>query len=524
MNTTGETLPPPKATSREWIGLAVLALPTLLLSLDLSVLYLALPQLSADLRPSSTQTLWILDSYGFMIAGFLVTMGTLGDRIGRRKLLLIGAAAFGVASLAAAYATSPEMLIAARVLLGVAGATQMPSLLALIGNMFKDAKQRSFAIATWMSCFMGGMAVGPVIGGFLLENFWWGSVFLIGVPVMVVLLVAGPFLLPEYKDGSAGRVDLISVALSLLAILPFIYGLKEIAKTGVQVSHVAAIAVGLAFGAVFVRRQRRLKDPLLDLRLFGNRTFTAALTSMSLGAGIMGGVMFLFNQYLQMVAGLSPLEAGLWMVPPSVFMITITQITPAIARAMRRDHLIATGFALAAVGIFILAQVEADSGPLMLVAGMTVTAMGMAPLGMVCTDIVIGSVPPEKAGSASSMSETSAEFGIAMGVAVFGSLATAVYRGGIDIPEGTPDAAAAAARESLPGAAEAAKDLPGQLGAGLLDTAREAFTSGLGVVATVGAIVMVGLAALGLVMFRERKTTPEPTAEQQDRETELVNA
>ncbi len=215
------------AGRREWIGLAVLALPTLLASLDMSVLFLALPHLSADLGANSSQQLWILDIYGFMLAGFLVTMGTLGDRIGRRRLLMFGATAFGLASIVAAWSTSAEMLILARAALGIAGATLMPSTLALIRNMFHDARQRGVAIAVWMSCFMVGTAIGPLIGGVMLSMFWWGSVFLLAVPVMVILLVAAPTLLPEYRDAAAGRVDLTSVVLSLAAILPVIYGLKE---------------------------------------------------------------------------------------------------------------------------------------------------------------------------------------------------------------------------------------------------------------------------------------------------------
>jgi DHA2 family multidrug resistance protein-like MFS transporter len=270
----------PRAGRREWIGLAVLALPILLLSLDLSVLYLALPHLSADLGASSTQQLWIVDIYGFMIAGLLVTMGTLGDRIGRRKLLLIGASAFGGPSVAAAFSTSAEMLIATRALLGIAGATLMPSTLALISNMFTDPGQRATAIGVWASCFAAGAAIGPIIGGVLLVFLWWGSVFLLGVPVMLLLLVTAPLLLPEYRDTHAGRLDLTSVALSLAAILPVIYGLKELAKDGIETLPIVAMVAGAAFGIVFVLRQRRLTSPLLDLRLFGSRSFSAALGIM----------------------------------------------------------------------------------------------------------------------------------------------------------------------------------------------------------------------------------------------------
>src|SRR5690242_6635957 len=231
MSTPTETAPE-RATRREWTGLAVLALPTLLLSLDVSVLYLALPKLSASLGADSTQQLWILDIYSFMLAGFLVTMGTLGDRIGRRRLLLIGGTAFGAASVLAAYSTSPGMLIATRAVLGVAGATLAPSTMALIRNMFRDPRQMGVAIGVWFSCFMGGMALGPLVGGLLLDHFWWGSAFLLGVPVMLLLVAVGPWLLPEYRDENAGKLDLVSVALSLAAILPVIYGLKALARDG----------------------------------------------------------------------------------------------------------------------------------------------------------------------------------------------------------------------------------------------------------------------------------------------------
>ncbi|HZA25693.1 MAG TPA: MFS transporter, partial [Dehalococcoidia bacterium] len=196
----------PRATRREWIGLGVLAIACVLYAMDLTVLHLAVPSLSADLQPSSVQLLWIIDVYGFLVGGSLITMGTLGDRIGRRKLLLIGAAAFGVASVMAAFSTSAEMLIAARALMGVAGATLAPSTLSLIFSMFRDPRQRSVAIGVWISGFSAGAAIGPVVGGVLLEFFWWGSVFLLALPVMALLLALGPRVLPEFRDPQAGRL------------------------------------------------------------------------------------------------------------------------------------------------------------------------------------------------------------------------------------------------------------------------------------------------------------------------------
>jgi MFS transporter, DHA2 family, multidrug resistance protein len=297
---------PPRAGRREWIGLAVLALPTLLVSLDLFVMLLAVPHLSADLGASSTQQLWILDIYGFMVAGFLITMGTVGDRIGRRRLLLVGAAAFGLASVLAAWSTSPQMLIASRALLGIAGATLTPSTLSLITNLFRDPRQRASAVAVWAGCFVVGAIIGPIVGGLLLEQFWWGSVFLLGVPAMVLLLLTGPVLLPEYRNPQADRLDRASVALSLGVILPVIFGLKELARGGWQPLSMVAVVVGVVVGVAFVRRQRALADPLLDLGLFANRAFSVTLGSMLAYSMLSGGTMVWVAQQLQLVVGLSP--------------------------------------------------------------------------------------------------------------------------------------------------------------------------------------------------------------------------
>ena len=494
--------PTRRAGRREWIGLAVLALPTLLLALDMSVLYLALPHLAADLQPSSTQLLWTMDIYGFMIAGFLITMGTLGDRIGRRRLLLIGAAAFGAASVLAAYSSSAEMLIAARTMLGIAGATLMPSTLALISNMFADPRQRATAIAVWMSCFMGGTAIGPVVGGVLLELFWWGSVFLLGVPVMVLLLAVAPALLPEYRDEAAGRLDLVSVALSLGAILPIIFGLKELAKDGVAATPLGAIVIGAAVGVIFIRRQLRLRDPLLDLGLFRNRTFSAALGVMLAGAVAMGGMFLFIAQYLQLVAGLSPLRAGLWLVPPAVGMIAGTMLGPPLAQSIGRWRVIGGGMGITAIAFVMLAQVDAASGPLPVVIAMVIATFGLGPGAALVTDIVVGSAPPERAGSAASMSETSGEFGIAMGVALLGSLGTAVYRGRVTVPADVPAEAGIAIRDTLAGAVAVAAELPETLAAQFLGPAREAFTAGFNLVAIVGAVVMVVFTVLSLLVAR----------------------
>jgi MFS transporter, DHA2 family, multidrug resistance protein len=509
---------PGRAGRREWIGLAVLALPTLLVSIDVFVMLLALPHLSEALGAGSAQTLWIMDIYGFMIAGFLVTMGTLGDRIGRRRLLLIGAAAFGAASVMAAYSTTPEMLIAARAVLGVAGATLAPSTMALISNMFRDPRQRATAIGVWLVCFMSGAAIGPLAGGVMLEHFWWGSVFLLGVPAMVLLLVVGPVLLPEYRAPGAGRLDLTRVVLSLAAILPIIYGLKELAKDGWRTGAAAAVVAGCAVGVVFARRQRRLADPLLDLRLFRNASFSAALGGM-LACTLLGGAIMVFiTQYFQLVRGLSPLHAGLWMLPTVAAMTVSCQAAPLLARRIRPAVLIGVGLAISVTGLMVIARADATSGLPAVVTGFALINLGCGPLVVLGTDLVVGSAPPEKAGSAAALNETAGEFGFAFGIAALGSLGTAVYRAQFadHAPSGVPADAVRAAHDSLTAAVGAAQHLPARAAGALLAPAQEAFTSGLHAIAAISAVLLAGVAVLIAVLLRHVRPigAPQPDAAQ----------
>jgi MFS transporter, DHA2 family, multidrug resistance protein len=513
---------------REWIGLAVLALACLLYAMDLTVLHLAVPSLSADLQPSSAQLLWITDIYGFMVAGFLVTMGTLGDRIGRRRLLLSGAAAFGVVSVLAALSTSAEQLIAARALLGIAGATLAPSTLSLIFAMFQDPRQRSVAIGVWITAFSAGGAIGPVLGGVLLERFWWGSVFLLALPVMALLLVLGPRVLPEYKAPDAGRLDLLSAAMSLVAVLAVVFGLKLIAQDGLGPLAVAAVLVGLGVGVVFVRRQRRLADPMIDLRLFRSSAFNAALATNLLGIFIVVGYFLFVAQYLQLVLGLSPLQAGLWSLPSAVGFIVGSNVAPRVLRRVRPAFVIGGGLGLAAVGLGVLTQVggspDADLG--ILAGASLVVSLGLAPVFTATTDLVVSSAPPERAGAASGISETGAELGGALGIAILGSIGVAVYRAELAaaLPAGLPAEAAGVARDTLGGAVGAASQLPGQLGALLVDAAREAFTQGLQLTAALSAAVAVGIAILATVMLRAVPPTSqaEPSEEPAAAEPEVA--
>ncbi|GII31964.1 MFS transporter [Planotetraspora mira] len=483
--------------NRAWLGLVVLMLPTLLVAMDATALLLALPQLSADLGATNVQQLWISDGYGLMVGGMVITMGTLGDRIGRRRLLMIGGAAFAVLSVVAALAVSPLMLIVARALLGVAGATLAPSTLALITNMFRDERQRGQAIAIWATCQFTGGALGPVLAGFMLQHFWWGSVFLVAVPAMALLLLAGPFLLPEFRSDQAGRLDLASAGLSLAAALLMLYGIKQLIVEGVSVVPAAALVVGAAIGFLFVRRQLRLETPLLDLRLLRNRPFTAVLVALAFAGIAMAGTGLLVTQYLQSVLGLSPIASAVLFAPMGLGVAVGTMAAPALARRMKQTTAIAGGLVGSALGSLLLVGVGGASALPLVMIGIAVLALGTGPLFALGTGLVVGSVPPERAGSAASMSETGNYFGGSLGFALLGVVAAVVYRSRMD---GTSD--------SLAGAVAASRRLPAGQGAELLHTAREAFTAGLHVVGVVAAVIFAGTAVLILIMRPATRTTP----------------
>ncbi len=516
---TGADGSPAKATVREWVGLGVLAIACVLYVMDLTVLHLAVPALSADLRPSGAQLLWIIDIYGFMVAGFLVTMGSLGDRIGRRKLLLIGSALFGVVSVLAAFSTSAEMLILTRALLGIAGATLAPSTLSLIFSMFHDPKERSIAIAVWISAFSAGSAIGPVLGGIVLEYFFWGAVFLLNVPVMALLLALGPFVLPEYRDENAGRTDLLSVLLSLFAILPVIYAIKETATSGPTMIALATFVAGLAFGVWFVRRQHSLEDPMIDVGLFRNPAFTAALTVNILTVFVAFGYFLFVAQYLQLVLGLSPFVAGLWSVPPAIAFIVSSNVVMRFFHGVRPAYVVGGSLLVAAVGLAVLSQVGGEHGLAIVVTASVLISLGLAPVFGQTTELAVSSAPPERAGAASGIAETAAELGGALGISILGSIGVALYRAAFDTrslesASGQPSAIQAAspavdseivpiARDTLGAAVDLAREMPAESAAALLDIARPAFVSGMQIVAIVCTFVALLAVALSVTLLRD---------------------
>ena len=501
----------PRAGRKEWIGLAVLVLPVLLISMDMSVLLFGLPFISADLKPSATQQLWIMDAYGFALAGLLITMGAVGDRIGRRRLLVIGAAAFGAASTVAAYSHSAEVLIGTRALLGVAGATLMPSTLALIRNMFPDAGQRQKAISVWTAGLIGGVSVGPIFGGFLLNHYWWGAAFLVNLPAMGLLLILGPLLLPEYKaEKSEHSFDFAGSALSIAAILPTVYGIKQLAVDGFSTVAAAALALGLALGAAFVVRQRTARDPLIDMELFGEPAFRAPVLVNMFSNFVMIGFSLYSTQYLESVAGMRPLTASLWSLTVMPAVSVGSAVTGALISKVKPARLIGAGLLLSTLGALVLLLAKPGEPVLVLLTGTGIVATGVVVAQTIVGNMVMTAAPPERAGAASALNETGSEFGSAMGMALLGSVGAAIYHHKMSgsVAPGVPAEAVAAARETVAGAAAVAERLPGAASHGLLATARDAYASGLHAAAVAGAVVLALTAVFALRALRNEPVPP----------------
>ncbi|MFI6764112.1 MFS transporter [Streptomyces sp. NPDC050355] len=492
-----------------WLALAVLVLAVLLVGVDATVLGLATPFLSEDLQPSGTQLLWIGDIYSFVIAGLLVSMGSLGDRIGRKKLLLIGSVAFGAMSVLAAYAMSPEMMIVARALQGVAGATLMPSTLALIRNLFHDPKERSLAIGIWGAMASAGMAVGPVLGGFLLGHFWWGSVFLINLPVMALLVVVGAKVIPESRNPDPGPWDIPSVVLALVGMVGVVYAVKEAAVEGYRWDIAVAAVVGVLALFVFVRRQLTLASPLLNMKLFHHRGFSGAVLADLLTILGLSGLVFFLSQFLQMVQQRSPLNAGLVELPAAVGAVGAGLAAGWVARRLSVRIVVAGGLAMVGLSLVGCTTLHADTGTAAMCVILFVVGVGAGFSFTVTADVILSSVPKEEAGAASAVSETAYELGAALGIALLGSIVTGIYRD-FATPPGVPEGSADAARESLGGAVETSGQLPADQASALLSAAQDSFVDGVDVAAGVGAVVLLGAAAAAWFLLRGQELADSP--------------
>ncbi|MEI2638986.1 MAG: MFS transporter [Microthrixaceae bacterium] len=488
-------------TTNRWVALTVLILPVLLISMDGTILGFAIPKLSASLDPSSSQLLWIIDIYAFVLAGLLVTMGVLGDRIGRRKLLMLGAAGFSLASIFAAFATSAEMLIAARALLGVAGATLMPSTLSLIRNIFTDDRERQFAIAVWATTFAVGSAVGPVVGGFLLEHYWWGSIFLMAAPTTALLLVLAPLILPESKDPSPGPFDLMSAGLSMTAMLPTVYAIKITAERGFSMTVLVALIIGVVSATMFIRRQRSTEDPMIDISLFSVPRFRSAVIGNMIACFGFAGSMYFLTQYMQLVLDMTPMRAGIQLMPAVIASIVTMLLSPVASARVGAFTVISIGLAAGALG-FGLMVIAPDSGSVSLATtAIVLIGAGLGAALTVSIDGIIAAVPPERAGAGASVSETANELGTAMGTAVLGSIAAAVYRSRLSAATTVPPDYLVRAKETLGEATVLSVELGGPEGEALMAAAKEAFIGGLRLASAV-AVVALALATASAVRYR----------------------
>lgn len=480
---------------RRWAALSVLIFPVLLISVDNTVLSFAVPAMTEALSPTGNQLLWIIDIYALVLAGLLVPMGSLGDRIGRRRLLLIGATGFAIVSAVAAFATDASQLIAARALLGIFGAILMPATLSLIRTIFPDATERRTAIAVWAAAFSGGAVLGPIVGGLLLEHFWWGSVFLMAVPMLLPLLIGGLVLVPESKDPNPGRVDPLSIVLIILTLLPFTYAIKTFA-TAPWFVLVASVGLAVLSGITFVRRQLASESPMLDMRLFKNAPFSGALMVNLIGVFSLVGFIYFVSQHLQLITGFSPIQAGLWMTPGLVLTMLFGLVAVALSRRFGSPNIMALGLVFSAAAyLMVLLAGDHLSAPVLMVA-FAVLGTGIGMTETLSNDMTLAAVPASKAGAASAISETAYEVGSVLGVAVLGSILNSVYSTRLLVPGWLSQEQAQLAGETLGGAHQVAASLNTGDAQALLASAAQAFDHGVLLTSTIAATLSLVAAVL----------------------------
>lgn len=494
---------------RRWAALAVLMLPVLLIAVDNTVLAFALPGISAALTPTGTQLLWIVDAYPLVLAALLVPMGSFGDKVGRRRLLLTGALGFALVSAVAAFVPTAGALVAARAALGFFGAMLMPATLSIIRNIFTDATERRTAIAIWAAGFSGGAAMGPIVGGFLLEHFWWGSVFLLSVPVLIPLLVLGFWLIPESRDPQPSPIDPLSIVLVMATMTPFVWAVKDFAQAGPGLVQVAALAVTAVSGTLFVRRQLSRANPMLDVRLFARPAFSGAITANLLSVFSLVGFLLFVSQHLQLVSGRSPMEAGLVLLPGLAVTILAGLAVVPVARVLPAWVIVSGGLLLNAVGYGVVLLSGRAGTDLGLLVAFIILGAGVGAAETISNDIILSAVPAQKAGAASAISETAYESGSVLGTAVLGSVLTAAYRSRVEVPDTVKGADATIAGETLGGAAEVAAGLPDPVAEALLTSAQHAFDSGVVVTAGIGVVLMVAAAVLTALTLRTGGAEPE---------------
>jgi EmrB/QacA subfamily drug resistance transporter len=479
-----------------------MCLSLLVITLDNTILNVALPALIRDTNASTSQLQWVIDGYTLVFAGLLLTTGALGDRFGRRGALSLGLAVFGLGSLFSAMVHSSSQLVFTRAFMGIGGALIMPATLSLLTNVFSDPKERGRAIGVWAAVAGAGGSLGPLLGGLLLQHFWWGSVFLINVPVAIVALVAGRFLLPTSRDPNAPKLDLVGAALSVMGLVAVLWAIIEAPTKGWGDPTVALVLLaGLAVLGTFVVWELRSDHPMLDIRFFENRRFSAANAAITMVFFAMFGSMFLITQYLQIVLGFSALEAGIRMLPMAVVMLLVAPLAPRLAERVGTKIVVGTGLMLAAGAMVYVSTVPATDGYMHLVAGMATLAVGMGLTMAPATESIMGSLPPAKAGVGSAMNDTTRQVGGALGVAVIGSLFASAYRPAIGskLHElGLSSSAISAAKDSVGGAVEVAGHLPAPLAHTVTALANQEFVHGLHLASLAAAAIVL---AASLVVF-----------------------
>ncbi|MFF7196446.1 MFS transporter [Streptomyces sp. NPDC088197] len=490
-----------------WTILFVLCVSLLIVALDATVLHVAVPALTEDLRPGAQDLLWIVDAYPLIAASLLILFGTLGDRIGRRKVLLIGYALFGVASALAAFAPTPHVLIAARALLGAGGAMIMPATLSILRQVFPDRRERATAIGVWSAVAAVGAAVGPVLGGFLVEHFWWGSVFLINIPLMAVMLPLGRILLPESRGSTDGPWDVLGAVTAALGVLGVVLGMKRLGGGASPLDAAAFVPLLAGVGLLvwFIRRQRRREHPLIDVRMFSQPAFSTSVGCIVLAMLALVGLELIAVQYLQLVLGLSPLQTGLRLLPLTFAAMAAGLTGSRMLRGFGPRRMVCGGFVLTAVAVLALTAMGQSDRPVLLTTAFVLLGFGLEATLFGAYESMLSESPAHQAGGAAAIGETSYQLGAGMGIALLGSVMNAAYAPGVARTPGVSAADSTAAGHSLGEAYDVADRLGGGSGAALRHAARHSFVTGLHMTLLVSAgLLLTGaLAALRLPRVME---------------------
>jgi DHA2 family multidrug resistance protein-like MFS transporter len=494
--------------------LVVLCLSLILVALDSTILHIAVPSVTEDLRPGSVELLWIVDSYPLICASLLILFGTLGDRVGRRRILMLGYGLFTIASAMAALAQTPELLIAARALLGVGGAMIMPATLSIVRAVFPDRRERSMAIGIWSAVTGIGAAAGPVLGGFLVENFWWGSVFLINIPLMIVIIPLGRLLLPESRGSGEGPWDVVGALMASAGVLGVVYGVKRAGggDPTLDVMTIGPLLAGAVLLVLFVRRQRRREHPLIDMKLFSRPAFTASVGCIVLGMLALVGLELIAVQYLQLVLHLSPLETGMRLLPLTFAAMVAGGLGSYVLQKVGPRAMVAFGFSLTATSVLLLTMMGQEDQPWLLAGGFVLLGFGLQATLFGSYESMLSEAPADAAGGAAAIGETSYQLGAGMGIALLGSVMNAAYAPGLKNVEGVAAGHSQHASNSLGEAYEVAKELGGKAGQALYDAARVAFVHGLHVTLVTSAVLLLVGAIAALRLPRGMDQAP-PEAE-----------